>query len=212
MDPIKILPGEHVAIMGTTGSGKSVLARHLLSTLKRAVIIDPKFEWKAEGWKRKLALPRFEKEFNLIWRPPQISKAVDMRLADLLDRALKKGKLTIYVDELQSLTDFFPQATRVLTEIIRTGRSRQVAVWNAMQRPAWVPRWFLSESRHKFVFTLLDKADRKRAGDLIGDAADVQLPFFDFLYMTPGFDIARQLRYNMRRHVIEVQKVLAVEE
>jgi len=42
MDPIKILPGEHLAFMGTTGSGKSVLARHLLSSLKRAIVVDPK--------------------------------------------------------------------------------------------------------------------------------------------------------------------------
>jgi len=203
LSKIQVRPGEHVAFMGMTGSGKTVLARHLLDSLKRVIVIDPKSEWFGKGWKRKMSLPSFDKEFRLVWAP---KRSQDDKLAELLHRAWKKKHLTIYVDELQSLTDFFPHATDALTDIIRTGRSREVAVWISTQRPAWVPRWFLSESRHKFAFTLLDKADRQRAGDVIGDRAKDKVPIHNFLYHGVGMEEAEHLTLDLKRgKIIQIE-------
>jgi len=200
MDSISLKPGEHACILGCTGSGKTILSEFLLSDMNRAIVVDPKLEFKLPGYTRRFSLWPWEKEFRLIWRP---RRSDDLKLAGLLRRAWKKKNLTIYVDELQSLTDFFPQATAVLSDVIRTGRSRRVSVWTATQRPAWVPRWFLSESRHKFVFTLLDKADRLRASDVIGDAAKQMLDLHDFYYHAPGLTTPELLTYNLRLKQIE---------
>ena len=197
---IRIRPGEHVAILGMTGGGKAVLAEALLADLDRIVIVDPKNEIRLPGFTRALTLDPWYKTFRLIWVP---RRSDDYKLAVLLRRAWKRRNLTIYVDELQTLTDFFPIATETLSDIIRTGRSRKVSVWIATQRPAWVPRWFLSESRHKFIFTLLDKADRRRAAEVAGDAAVEPVPVHHFLYSRPGLTIPIELTYNLKSREIE---------
>ena len=48
---IGLQPGEHGIIIGKTGCGKSVLAKHLLqiSTYKNLIIIDPKREFESSG-------------------------------------------------------------------------------------------------------------------------------------------------------------------
>jgi ABC-type dipeptide/oligopeptide/nickel transport system ATPase component len=197
---IRIKPGEHVAILGMTGGGKTVLADYLLTGLDRVIVVDPKNEFRKQGFTRLFTLDPWYRTFRLVWAP---KRSEDLKLAGLLRRAWKRRNLTIYVDELQSLTDFFPASTAVLSDIIRTGRSRKVSVWIATQRPAWVPRWFLSESRHKFVFTLLDKADRRRASEVIGDAAKDPVPVHTFLYHRPGLTGPMILRYNLRQKQIE---------
>lgn len=199
-DEIRIKPGEHVAILGMTGGGKTVLADYLLTGLDRGIVVDPKNEFRKEGWLRSFTLDPYYKTFRLVWVP---RRSDDRKLAGLLRRAWKRRNLTVYVDELQSLTDFFPASTETLSDVIRTGRSRKVSVWIATQRPAWVPRWFLSESRHKFVFTLLDKADRRRAAEVVGDAAMEPVPIHTFLYHRPGLTEPMTLTYNIREHRIE---------
>ena len=166
-------------------------------------------EYRAEGWRRAFHLYPWEKSFRHIWVP---KRSDDDKLADLIFRAWKRKNLTIYVDELQSLTDRFPRATDTLSDVIRTGRSRNVSVWTATQRPAWVPRWFLSESHHKFIFTLLDKADRERAADVIGDMGRERLRMHTFLYHAPGMEEARRLTYDLRRGIIRVVENVRIAE
>lgn len=192
---ISIRPGEHLGILGSTGTGKTVLSKYLLADVNRAIAVDPKLELSLDGFRRRFDLMPWWKEFRVIWRP---RRGDDLKLATLLRRAWKRGNLTIYIDELQSLTDFFPASTEVLADVIRTGRSRRVSVWWATQRPAWVPRWFVSESRHKFVFSLLDGADRRRAAEMIGDLAKDTLDFHDFYYLGPGLTQPEKLSYNLK--------------
>jgi predicted ATPase len=191
---IRIQPGEHCAFIGCTGSGKTVLARALLSRMNRTVVIDPKHTYQADGFRRGWTVIPWQDDFHMIVRP---KREEDWRLAGLIRRLWKRKNVTIFVDELGSLADFFPHATAELADVIRTGREKKVSVWTAIQRPAWVPRFFLSESYHKFVFTLLDKADRRRAVEIIGDTAEARLRLHDFLYHAPGLTEARKLTYNL---------------
>jgi adenylate kinase family enzyme len=207
---ISIKPSEHVTFMGTTGSGKTVLARRLLETLDRVIVIDPKHEYRAEGFERAFRMPHFwERSFRLIWRP---RRSDDERLADMLYRLFRKKHLTVYVDELTSITDLFPKTTDQLSDMIRTGREPEVTLWSSYQRPVWVPRWFISESRHKFVFTLDDQEDRDRAAKFLGASAKEPVPMHRFLYKAQGLTDAIMLQYNMSsRAISRVMSTIAQE-
>jgi hypothetical protein len=192
---IDIKPSEHVVFAGTTGSGKTVLARRLLSGLDRVIVIDPKWEYKAEGFERRFKLPLpWERSFHLIWRP---RRSDDEELADRLYRLFRKKHLIVYVDELTSISDFFPKTTATLADMIRTGREPEVSLWTSFQRPVWVPRWFLSEPRHKFLFTLDDQEDRDRAAKVMGPRAKDPVAMHRFLYKPQGLTECIELAYNM---------------
>lgn len=180
---MKIKPSERLALIGTTGSGKSFLAARLLTGLKRAVVIDPKHTFKLEGYKPGKRLPLWSNEYRLIYRPAMND---DSAMAGLLFELWKRGNVVIYIDELQTLTDLYPLSTRALENIARTGREKKISLWAAMQRPRWVPRIFLTESEVLAVFLLRAQDDRKYISGFGGPEMESTLPEFGFWYIRPG--------------------------
>ena len=215
MERLTIAAGDHIGLMGTTRSGKTVLSRQLLAAVQRGIVIDPKLEFPApgvsarsEGWRVDFHLYPWWKTFRVIWRPRRVD---DERLSNLIRLAWKRKNLVLYVDELQSLTDFFPASTATLADVIRTGASRRVSVWWSAQRPYWVPRQFISEAHHKFVFTLVDEDDRDRAAKFVGPRAKVEMPMHDFLYRRVGMTDPVQATFNMKTKRIEPREGAGLE-
>ncbi len=203
---IRVKSNERVAIIGTTGSGKTVLSKHLLKKQNRIVFIDPKHTLKIDGAKvsRSWKVPLFSDSFSFIIRP---RRGEDERLAEFLHKLFKMGRVTIYIDELSSIVDFFPEATMELEDIVRTGREKGVAVWAAMQRPRHIPLLFLSESEVFFVFRLRTGDDRKHVAGFVGiEEVNKKMPLLDFWFIRADEDNASLYRFDPAQEKIKFLK------
>jgi len=203
MNKFKIQEDNRLIVVGTTGSGKTVLAKHLLlnPNLTRVVVIDPKHTFSLEGYKRGWSLPWLSNKFKLIVRP---SKKDDEKLASLLYSLLGAGNVIIYIDELATMADFFKLSTAVLADIARTGREKKVGLWTATQRPAWIPKIFLTESEVYIMFQLRTDADRKYMAGLMGDDVRDPIQKYQFWFLgSSGEPTPDLLTYDLKNSSIK---------
>ena len=157
---------ERVVALGKTGSGKTYAMGLFVSTLPRLLVIDPKGTLRGK-WGLK-------EESGSLWRKLRGDDPVRMRLPEPDDgdydrifyRALDCGPLTVYVDEVYGVMDQAGQH-RGLRALYTRGREMGVGTWAASQRPAWIPRYILSESEWIILFRLQEEDDRKRMRGLV---------------------------------------------
>ena len=201
----RIKLSDRVFFVGHTGSGKTTLAQATLERLipRRIpiVVIDPKGEFEptlGQGWQIREDLPwnwerltsrrRRPLATRIIVRPPFMQDhRKDSRLNSIYDRIFDRKGTVVYLDEIQRLTREH-LASPELARLVQMGRSRHVSVWGSTLRPSGIPRPFISESDHMFVFRLLDKQDRQRISMLLGPRG-LEPPGpgeFDFFYRPPG--------------------------
>jgi len=185
MDKIKISTSERVLITGATGSGKTVLAKKFLAPMDRVMVIDPKHTFSLPEYKPGFSLPRFGHSFRVVVRP---SRKDDSKMVDLLEKAYRQGNVTIYVDEMTTVSESFKETTDFLAEIARTGRERKIALWSAMQRPRWSPKIFITESEVFFVFSLRAEEDRKYIAGFAGSQIETRIPKYQFWYQRTDAD------------------------
>ncbi len=198
---IKILNSDRVAFLGSTGSGKTQLAKFFLEKLNRVVVIDPKHTFKLDGFKKGWTPPSFKNDFKLIVRP---KRSEDERLDELFLKLFKMGNVTIYCDEMATLSDFFPESTRTLEDIARTGREKRVALWSAMQRPRGCPKVFLTESEVFFCFNLRAEEDRKYVQTFAGDeATHSKVKKFSFWYIRTDEESPGLFTLNLNKNTVE---------
>lgn len=197
---IHIKNDEHNVFVGGTGSGKTLLAEHFLRRLNRVFVIDPKHEYKSDGYKVRRNLPAFGSNFRVIFRPKTDD---DDLMDDLLKQLFKIKNVTIYCDELSTLADYFPRSTKRLTDIIRTGRSKHVSVWTAIQRPRFIPRVFLTETKGMFIFNLRGEDDRNYMSRFTRDIVSDPIEEFSFWYSHVRMPDISLLRYNLSKNFIE---------
>lgn len=176
---IKILNSDRAVFIGKTGSGKTTLVKYMLPRLNRVIAIDPKHTLDIPGFKKSMKISSFSKSFQIIARPKRTDED---KLFDLILKADKLRNVTIYVDELATLTEVFPESTALLADIARTGREKRVALWTATQRPRNIPRVFLTESEIFFIFRLRSGDDRLYVKGYAGDEALEQIPNKHFWY------------------------------
>ena len=196
---MKIQPDEHVCLIGTTGSGKTELSRFLLANSNRTVVLDPKCEFKLEGFSRGWDLPLFSSDIRRIVKPRRTD---DKRMASVVMQCWRRKNVVIYVDELATISEFFEYTEDALTEVMRTGRSRKVTVWTATQRPRNVPKLFMTESRVFIVFSLASADDRHHVAGFIGDEVEDPIPLHAFWYRRPGMMAPALLTYDMQKGTI----------
>lgn len=206
---IRLSTDQRVLFVGTTGSGKSELAKHFLRKLNRVIVIDPKFTFQLEGYKRQKHLPYNmalgfrNMDFHIIYRPRR-DDTID--LAQLFYRIGKMREITIYIDELSTLSEQFIEATQVLADVVRTGRERHISVWSAIQRPRWVPRIFLTEAENIFQFQLRSEDDRRYMAGFIGQQVMSPLTEHNFWYSGTNMQAPALLRLDLQKDgIIQVQ-------
>ncbi len=197
---IVIRDDERVAVTGATGSGKTFLVMRLLRDAPRVVVIDPTGTFDLSGYRRG-ELPVFARRFHIIITPGQDD---DDRLADLIIEARLRRNVIIYVDEMTTVATLYPEATRQLEDIARTGREDKVNLWTAFQRPRWVPRSILTETEVFCCFTLRDADDRRTMAGYMGSEVLRPAPRYAFWYIRPGMDKARLLTYDAKHDIIKV--------
>lgn len=142
--------GEHIAVVGNTGSGKTRLISYVLGTRRYTISLKSKADntkilGKHVKLDKDLSDPRYER---FVLDPAYAAQRVEF--ARSFERVWRENSWTMYIDELFALTQIklTPYIDRALTQ----GRSKNISVVTAMQRPVAVTRFAISQATHIIVF------------------------------------------------------------
>jgi len=174
---IDVQSDQRVLITGQTGSGKTFLARQLLRSCRRLVVLDPKgmlrsheeegaYEsWDLDEWSE-------PQEKLLVSGKPcriRVPSPLDGRWDRYLWSVYRAGNCVLYIDEVYGVV---PPGSRrppdSLNAIYTRGRELGIGAVAASQRPVWVPMEIISECEWFFAFRLLLDDDRRRLASLMG--------------------------------------------
>ena len=172
--------GEHVSMVGPTGSGKTTLARGILDRRSYVVALGTKPEDKTlaglirdEKWKRISAWPPppigiRKTQRVVLW--PQFRQPEDIvNQRYQLDLALRsmftQGHWCVFADELYYLCKTLK--LQALLEMYWTqGRSIGLSLIGGTQRPAHVPLMMYDQATHLFFWKDNDETNLRRVGGL----------------------------------------------
>lgn len=183
------LQGEHVAIIGPTGTGKSRLAQSILDIRAYVCVLaikreDETLERFREGSRYGHASykvitswpPDFPTHKVILWIKPKSLKVEDIReqarkVHDALNRMYLSGGWCIYLDEAGYLASVLGLSSAIGI-LLNQGRSAFISVVATMTRPssvvARIPREALTQVRHHLVFRYTDEGEMKKCADIVG--------------------------------------------
>jgi hypothetical protein len=162
MPATKWKQGEHVIIIGDTGTGKTYLTSKILPIRKHVIFLRTKpDDIKFDGFKKvasqlgiggtpfgidgkKITRWMLQPKFNDFGEQQrEIARAFQMVWVE--------GGWTLVVDEAYYLTNIL-KLEKPLNMLMTQGRSKHLTAVVGMQRPAWVSRFTLSQATHAFIF------------------------------------------------------------
>lgn len=174
---------EHVSLIGPTGTGKTTLARELLLPRRKWVLAfgtkpsDPTLDQlvRKGGFERLKRVPDIvngRPRKVLIWPKTRGIEPRELELqrsiiAPAWSDAYGVGGWTMFADEMSYLVEHLRMA-RPAKITWQQGRSSNVSLIAATQRPAWVPRDIYSAATHLFFWNTNDGDDLKRISGLNG--------------------------------------------
>lgn len=184
--------GEHVLISGSTGSGKTALARHLdqirlerggavmvfVTKLKpdATILSDYKGWTRWESFKKN---PGISEDRILLWPRLGKIKGADAKKAaqrDIFkhacDELLDVGKWTVHFDEGLYMCDpEFLGLKSDLAMLHAQGRSAKLSLITLTQRPSHLPLVLYSSASHAFIGRSREQVDAKRLSELGGNTS-----------------------------------------
>lgn len=144
--------GQHAAVVGRTGSGKTFLISKLVALRQYVVILRTKPDKNSfpgfERARRASAMDHFAAT-RILLEPDYHRQAREGY--EMLERAWQDGGWTVVIDEnwyAEQQLGLRQYIIRLLTQ----GRSKDISVVVGMQRPVDISRFALSEITHLFVF------------------------------------------------------------
>lgn len=181
--------GEHVSLVGPTGSGKSVTGVEIIKIIgarraadrrpARVVVLADKprddtisrlhvqDKWPIiKEWP-----PSYGQEHCIIWPRTADERTQRAIFRPVLDAVYQEGGQAVYIDEAAYFSDPAPDGLGLrgkLGKFWRAARSNKAAVIAGTQRPCAVPRLMWSEPSWVFVFAVEDEEDLKRVAQLSG--------------------------------------------
>jgi hypothetical protein len=150
-------PGQHLAIIGPTGEGKTTFVVGILGLRSWVLALDPKGEDEtlaASGYMRitKLPLPGYLRNRIAAGSPARLiiggpsrtdaeKRALQQLMAQAIQMVREQGGWTLYVDEFQILSDIrLFGLGKPIEELLISARRNRTSVITSFQAPAWVPR------------------------------------------------------------------------
>lgn len=203
--PIAWRQGQHVAVVGRTGSGKTYLISKLIELRKYVIVFRTKPDKNKfpgfEKVRRASAMDHWGAE-RILLEPAYERQAIEGY--EMLDRAWRDGGWTVVIDEnwyAEAHLGLKPYIVRLLTQ----GRSKDISVVVGMQRPVDISRFALSEITHLFVFRTEGRDLKFSLRDSTNDAivpAVRALRGHDFVYYNAAKDELTAGNANKLDHVI----------
>jgi len=194
--------GEHVALIGPTGSGKTNLAYWLLPKRRYIVVFGTK--------PKDPSLVAFGKHngFQILrtWNPKTTAQREPRRIlwpdasnldSDRVQRSVfsmamahmyRQGGWCLYIDELWYLCQILG-LTKAVKVYLLQARAMEISLVVATQRPAWVPVEVYDQSTHLFFWRDSDSRNLRRLAELSVINAETimwvlaRLPKYHVLYV-----------------------------
>lgn len=182
-------PGQHMALVGPTGEGKSTFAVGLLGLRKWVVALDPKGEdetLKGAGYERVTRIPPPKGQDRRIWRRVEEGKPVglvvgfeprtdeeDLQMHQLMRASItwtrRSRGWTLYVDEFELLSSqrmfrLGPDIERMLITARRAGTS----VVTSFQAAAWVSKHATRQASFTCLWPTRDRQMIKNVAEAMG--------------------------------------------
>lgn len=176
-------PGEHVAYLGPTGTGKSNAAITMLRPRRFVLALDPKG---GDQTLKKLGYPRMKTwpPPRKFWRDiedgkpsrwivgfvPQVREEY-VKLGQMLDACMgdvfTAGGFTVYIDELEIAARFMKLSGSIELFLI-AARNRGISIVTSFQRPAYVPTTATSQATYFVTYYTRDTEVVGRLGEMAG--------------------------------------------
>jgi hypothetical protein len=147
--------GQHLALIGATGTGKTYLARRLLTLRLHSMMLVTKpdaVNWDSFGWRTVHRAREIDPAKGFKWRLFPKWERAGLEFVEACQMAWSDGKWCVYFDEGYHIKEVGAEATMV--KLLTQGRSKLITVVVGMQRPSWVTKFALSEPTHVFSFRL----------------------------------------------------------
>lgn len=185
--------GEHITIIGPTGSGKSYLALQLIKVRDNYVLflskgndktldrfikqedIEVITKWPPTGFENKVALwPRFTGIDSFQTQHIVFRDAINgyRKGTNKIDGIYTEGGWSVLIDEVMYFKDelHLEQELRMLWT---QGRSNDISLVAGTQRPRDVPMLMLNQWSHLFVFQTSDRYEIQRLADIGGNIGNI---------------------------------------
>lgn len=169
--------GEHLAIIGPTGQGKTNLALNLLP-LRRFVTVfatKPRDDVMALLKRRGYVTLKKWKPLNVTMYPRRIlwpdatslysekSQSEAFKLA--FEKIYREGGWCLFLDEVWYMTNKLKFGNEIKTYLLQA-RSLQISLLLAAQRPAWIPVETFDQSTHLFFYRDNDQRNLSRIASI----------------------------------------------
>lgn len=211
-------PGQHAALIGPTGEGKSTHAVGMLGLRKWVVALDPKGEdetLKASGYERVLKMPPPRRQDHQIWKRVQDGQPVGLVVGfeprtDDEDREMHKlmrdgvnwtrrtRGWTFYIDEFELLSSqrmfhLGPDIERMLITARRAGTS----MLTSFQAPAWVSKHATRQASFAVLWPTRSREMIKTVAESMGRDWRMLAAAVDELEPFHSLTIPKQIRRPM---------------
>lgn len=171
--PFQWRQGEHLALTGRTGSGKTTLANVLLHARGYTLALRSKADDAPLPGARIRRASDFSSRPDVdrwLLDPPYERQLVEFWNA--LETVWREGHWTVYCDELWYLTQLKQGTHRLgdrIDRLLTQGRSKKITVVCGAQRPVQISRFALSQATHIVCF-YGDNRDARTLAEVTDDA------------------------------------------